>query len=93
MIVTVRPNNYSLYHRDVMMISATHEAVIFLDICGKVRHRNITVLRNKNAGLHCGLVQCIYGAHSLADQEEQYSHVPRNDVTVNNGPHTQRWYH
>jgi len=70
-----------------MLICATHEPVIFLGIYGKVRQRNIIVLTNKNAGLWCGLVQCIYGAHSLADQEQQYSRALHNNILVNDRPH------
>jgi hypothetical protein len=70
-----------------MLICATHEPVIFLGIYGKVRHRNILVLTNKNAGLWCGLVQRIYDARNLADQVEQYSHVLHNNILVNDRPH------
>ena len=93
MIVKVGPNSYSLYHHDVLMIYATYDAVIFLGIYGKMRHRNTIVLTNKNAGFQCDLVQCIYGAHNLADQEEQYSHVPHNNISVNNRPFIRRWSH
>jgi hypothetical protein len=70
-----------------MMICATHEAVISLGIYGKVHHWSIVVLANKTAGLQCGLVQHIYGAYNLVDHEEQYSLVPHNDISVNDGPH------
>ena len=85
MIVTVGPSSHCVYHHDIVMICATREAAIFSGIWGKVRHRNIIVLTDKYAGLWCGLVQCIYGAHNLVDQV-LYSHAPHNDISVIDGP-------
>jgi hypothetical protein len=56
-----------------------------MGIYGKVRHRKI--FTRKNAALRCDIMQFIYGAHNLVDQEEQYSHVPHNVILVNDEPH------
>jgi hypothetical protein len=54
---------------------ASYQIVIFLVICGKLHHRDIIALINKNGGLQCGLVAHNHGAQFLVDKKKTMSSV------------------